>query len=107
MLLGTIVVADPGDKQCNTGENYPDPGYPSQALPALSSPNPSPTCTVANGTLQFSPGYYTKAGMFNAHLPAVRKRCRRGPLLHARVYYFDFGYDPPTRVDDGHEHRRW
>ena len=93
---GTITVADPADLKCNTGLTYPDPNYPSQTLPALSSPNPAPTCTVNNGVLQFSPGYYTNVGMFNSPTYTQGgKNCKSGYLyFQPGVYYFDFGFDP-------------
>ena len=93
---GTITVADPADKMCNTGASYPDPNYPSQTLPSLSSPNPAPTCTANNAVLQFSPGYYTDADMLSS--PTYSQggnTCRSGYVyLRPGVYYFDFGFDP-------------
>ena len=93
---GTIIVADPADKMCNTGSSYPDPNYPSRALPALSSPNPAPTCTANNGVLQFSPGYYTNAAMLSSPTYSQGGRtCTSGYVyLKPGVYYFDFGFDP-------------
>ncbi len=94
---GTITVTVPADKKCSTGTNYPDPGYPSQALPALTSPNPSPKCTVSDGVLQFVPGYYTNAQALQApdYSPGTDPLCKAGYLFfQPGVYYFDFGVDP-------------
>jgi hypothetical protein len=89
---GTIKVADPSDLRCNTGINYPDPSYPSQALPGLSSPNPAPTCGVSRSTLTFHPGYYTNVTLFNS---PTYGSCQSGVLyFEPGVYYFDFGFDP-------------
>lgn len=88
---GTITVRDPADKRCESGASLPDPAYVAQAAPALTSPNPAPTCAVANGVLQFSPGYYTNTAEFET--PAYGS-CQPGYLyFKTGVYYFDFGFD--------------
>jgi Tfp pilus assembly protein PilX len=90
--VGTIYVFTAADQQCATGQQYPDPGYPSQTLPALTNPNPAPVCAATNAALQFTPGYYTNADLFNS--PSYGS-CRTGFLyFQPGVYYFDFGFDP-------------
>jgi hypothetical protein len=95
---GTITVTTPAtDKRCSTGTAYPDPGYPSQTLPALTTPNPAPVCAVANGVLQFGPGYYTNTAELETpdYSPGSGPTCATGSLyFQPGVYYFDFGWDP-------------
>jgi hypothetical protein len=93
---GIIIVTAPADKRCNTGVSLTDPGYPSQTLPALTVPNPSPTCAATNAVLQFSPGYYTDSAVLApTSYTANGKVCTSGYLyFQPGVYYFDFGIDP-------------
>ena len=93
---GTITVSAPADKRCNTGVSIADPAYVAQAAPALTSPNPPPTCTANDAILQFSPGYYsdvtdfTGAGIYTQG----GHTCKTGYLyFKPGVYYFDFGFD--------------
>ena len=93
---GTIVVLDPDDNQCG-GQSAPDPGYPSRPLPDtgdLDNFNPPPICE-GSGTLQFRPGLYTEASMFE---DPDYGGCANGVLyFRPGVYYFDFGF-----ADDDH-----
>ena len=93
---GTIVVLDPDDNQCGA-QSAPDPTYPSRALPDtgdLDNFNPPPDCE-GGGTLQFRPGLYTEASMFE---DPDYGGCANGVLyFRPGVYYFDFGF-----ADDDH-----
>lgn len=94
---GTVTVTSPGDKRCNTGQTYGDPGYPSQLTPgALPAANPAPTCAATNAVLQFTPGYYTNSAVFAPTSYTVGPNtCKTGYLyFQPGVYYFDFGVDP-------------
>jgi hypothetical protein len=93
---GSITVTSPADKRCSTGSTFPDPGYPSQPIGTLGAPNPSPTCTVTSGVLQFAPGYYTNTAPFEAPVYLQGgNTCKTGYLyFKPGVYYFDFGFDP-------------
>ena len=82
----------PGRQTLPTGVSLADPRTRRRPRPALTAPNPTPTCAVADAVLQFSPGYYTNTTMLET--PAYGA-CRVGYLyFKPGVYYFDFGFDP-------------
>jgi Tfp pilus assembly protein PilX len=89
---GNITTFAPADETCATGQPYADPGYPSQAIAALGAPNPAPTCSVANGVLQFAAGYYTDPAKLES--PNYGTCAAKYQYFKPGVYYFDFGYDP-------------
>lgn len=93
---GTITVSSPGVKSCGAAASYADPGYASETPPALTSPNPLPTCTATDAILQFSPGYYSDVTDFSGAGIYTQggKTCKTGFLFfQPGVYYFDFGFD--------------
>jgi Tfp pilus assembly protein PilX len=102
-----VTADDPSDVVCNTGKPvYADPNYPSEPIASLGSAanplNPVPTCTVANGVLQFAPGYYTDVRSLQApaYAQSGKPTCRSGYLyFKPGVYYFDFGFDPALSTD--------
>jgi hypothetical protein len=102
---GTITVSDPStDLNCNTGQTYPDPNYPSQlsSLGAVSTTNfnPQPDCKAKNATYEFSPGYYTDVDFLQnpgAHSKG-RTDCAASEWFAPGVYFFDFDIDP-TKSD--------
>ncbi len=96
---GTIVVLDPDDDKCGE-ESAPDPAYPSRPPPDtsdLDNFNPPGICE-GGGTLQFRPGLYTEASMFE---DPDYGGCANGVLyFRPGVYYFDFGFADNDHVWD-------
>ena len=96
---GTIVVLDPDDDKCGE-QSAPDPAYPSRPPPDtsdLDNFNPPGICE-GGGTLQFRPGLYTEASMFE---DPDYGGCANGVLyFRPGVYYFDFGFADNDHVWD-------
>jgi hypothetical protein len=93
---GPITVTTPGVKSCGAAASYADPVYASEAAPALTSPNPAPTCTANGAILQFSPGYYSDVTDFSGAGIYTQggNNCTSGyQYFKPGVYYFDFGFD--------------